>query len=36
VYDTVNPAHLKGLHQLIENMYSKQAEYKYVIVYKKF
>jgi len=36
VYDSVNPSHLKGLQYLIKNRYSVQAEYKNVIVYRKF
>lgn len=35
VYDTINPSHLKGLQQLIENKYREQTEYKHIIVYKK-
>ncbi len=35
VYDTVNPAHLKGMQNLIESKYLKEAEYKFVIIYKR-
>ncbi len=35
VYDTINPAHLKGMQDLIESKYLKGAEYKFVIIYKR-
>ena len=35
VYDTINPAHLKDMQRLIENSYIKEAEYKFIIIYKK-
>jgi len=35
VYDTVNPAHLLGMQNLIESKYLKEAEYKFVIIYRR-
>lgn len=35
VYDTVNPAHLKDMQELIESSYFKVSEYKFIIFYKK-
>lgn len=35
VYDTINPAHLKGMQDLIESKYLKETEYKYVIIYRR-